>query len=313
MSTLLRVMRVFSSALILAVMISAAAGSPKRVNAGCEAGVTWTTNSEVTNHENSDTVNGKTTSTQDISISSEQHSDDGRTITDNQTFHRNANGSSHGTEDIQMTDSTGNACDSEGGPSKASRHSEDDTDEKGNRKLHMEEITEKNGKCIKNVRDMEWDSKGKLIKDTGWIETEIPCARWSLQIYMEFDNSVGSEIRKAGPNTYLIPLAANGNTFTGKYTGVWTTMGAGKCNWSGDAPVSYDVTAKEEKFGDQDELAFSVTESYSYAGIVAICPGADNQPINVSGSGTNTFTLPAEDGASWTDPVPGGSTYTLKK
>ena len=98
------------------------------------------------------------------------------------------------------------------------------------------------------------------------------------------------------------------NTYKGSYEGVFDNTVTGTCSGTGTLPISFDVTANKEKFGDNDELAFSVKVSQRRT-ITVSCGGqsmASDEPFTY----TQTFTLPAEDGAHWND---GLTTYTLRK
>ncbi len=127
--------------------------------------------------------------------------------------------------------------------------SDDDTDAKGNRKRHHEEFFEKDGKCTKTTRDWEWDAKGKLIKDTGWITTEVPCIDTSLEVC--WGGGLNSGVLSAiwGPDTAIVPLTVKDKTYTGQFTGDWKgKLTTDACNCSGTFPVTIDVKGQEDEF-----------------------------------------------------------------
>jgi hypothetical protein len=319
MKTLTRKVCVFCAALILAVVLTSATGSPRRAYAGCGSDVSWQIRSEMDDRQTSDTVGGKTTDTQDISSRSEQHSDNGQDSSDVQTNHVNPDGSSHDHEEYHYSDSQGKGCYSDGVPWKGDSRDDDDTDSKGNRKEHHEEIIEKNGKCEKYVRDREWDSKGKLIKETH-SNTDVPCGKYILEWSRVGNVSAGGVEVLWGPNTTKIYLEPKGDgTSKGNGEGVIDAKWVGKCVGFATQPFSVDVTAKEVKFGDQDELDFSVKVTMSSSGFIT-CDGKGISQSNPPVTFTNNFSIPIEDGATFTKvvPMPAGSgqitdTFTLKK
>lgn len=307
MKALIRIVGVLASALFLAVIITAATEPPKCAHAGCGSDTTWNTSSELNSSQSN-------TGTEDISSSSVQHSDDGQTYTDTQTHHKNADGSSTDHEETHYEDKSGNGCSSDGEPWTGDRTVDDETDKDGNRKEHIEEIIEKDGKCMKQVRDREWDRKGKLIKDTGWITTEVPCNKYILEFTREGNLSAGGITVHWGPDTAIIPLGLKSGNYTGSQNGSFHATVSGKCNGTYNYPESAEVTAKEDEFGD---LEFSVIVTMSMAGTLT-CPGGGGPLGNAPVTFTRTFTLPFEDGASKVFTVPMGSgqtvdTFTLKK
>ncbi len=308
MKTLKRMAGVLVVALFLAVAVTAVTEPPKCAHAGCGSSTTWNIWAESTDRQ--------TTDTEDISSHSVQHSDDGQTFEDTQTHHRNADGSSTDHEETDYDDKFGNGCSSDGEPMTGHRTRDEETDAEGNRKEHIEEIIEKNGKCMKQVRDREWDRKGKLIKDTGWITTEVPCSNYILEFTREGNLSAGGITIHWGPDTAIIPLGLKDGNYTGSQKGSFHATVSGKCTGTYNYPESAEVTAKEDEFGD---LEFSVSVTMSMAGTLT-CPGAGgggplgNAPVTF----TRTFTLPFEDGASKVFTIPMGSgqtvdTFTLKK
>ena len=315
MKTLTRKARLFGAALVLAMLLSGARGLPSRGYTECDRNTSWSVWSQWDDHQTHDSVGGRTTETEDTSTRSEQHSTRGEDWTDLQTHSRNADGSSHGHEEGHYTDNAGAGCYSDGIPQKWSHRSDDDTDSKGNRKEHFESISEKAGKCTKYVRDIEWDSKGKLIKDIS-SETDVPCGKYVLEVLYKGSISVSHSTITYGPNTAKVYLESDGNgTHTGSHEDRFDATMTGECTWSGVFPVAYDVIAKEVKFGDQDELDFSVNETKGRAATVSCWGGSGGVSIPVT-TNTYTFRLPPEDGASKTFSIPPGYvslTFTLRK
>jgi hypothetical protein len=209
MKKLMRKVSVFGAALILAMVLTSATGTPKCVYARCGDGVTSQIWSESNVRRTIDTVGGKTTNTQDVSHRYEINSDNGVDSTHLDTHHVNPDGSSHEHTETHATDQGigGNECypEENGKPWKADTRKDDDKDAKGNRKEHYEEIFDKNGKCTKYVRDREWDSKGNLIKETE-SRTDVPCGKWILEWKREGNLSVNGAMTHpvgAQHNKYL--------------------------------------------------------------------------------------------------------------
>jgi hypothetical protein len=296
----------FAAALILALTL----GPIGRACATCGS-VRHTVHSETTNRQTSTTQGGVTTDTQEVTVHSQVTGDQGDVWTEDSSTQKNADGSTHEHEQMHHEDPQG--CYADGEPWTGDETHDVTTDPKGNRKEHDEQIIEKNGKCVKSVRDQEWNAKGEQIKDTGWVDTEIPCSRWNLEVRIETAVQVGPVTEGWGPGLATIPLAADGNTYKGSYEGVFDYWMTGPCSGTGTVPLTFDVTANKEKFGDNDELAFSVKASGRRIATVN-CQGVVNSPDDPI-TLADTFTLPAEDGASWNDNS--GSlvsfTYTLKK
>jgi hypothetical protein len=315
MKTLTRKVFVFGAALILAMVLTSATGSPRRVYARCGTGVTSQIWSESNSRQTTDTVGGKTTSTQDWSNRLEINSDNGNDHSKSVTRHVNPDGSSHEHTETHGTDQGigGKECypEENGKPWGADTRKDDDKDAKGNRKEHYEEIFNKNGKCTKYVRDSKWDSKGNLIKKTE-STTDVPCGKYILEVsYKGFIDVTHSTITY-GPNTAKIYLETNANTYEGKYEGVFDAKMTGKCEGPGTFPVSYDVTAtKEDEFGEMD---FSVKGSRG-ASVTITCEGwGSGSDTEATKKNTYTFKLPAEDGASKTYAEGAITlTFTLKK
>jgi hypothetical protein len=313
MKTLTRKIWVFSTVIILAILLSGARGLPTRTYNECERNTSWSIWSVLDDRQTSDTVGGKTTETQDVSSRSEQHSSRGEETTDTQINRVNPDGSTHDHEETTYSDPEGKGCSSDGIPQKSRHSRDDDTDSKGNRKEHAEEIIEKNGKCVKNVRDWEWDAKGKLIKDTGWVSTDVPCSMYNLEVLYKGSIDVTHSIITYGPSTAVIQLEDKGDSYAGKLESVFDAKMTGKCNGSGTFPVFYEVTAtKEDEFGEMD---FIVKETKGASAVVA-CMGKSGTDTEPTKTKTYTFKLTAEDGASITFTIPPGYialTFTLKK
>lgn len=317
MKTLTRKVCVFSAALILAVVLTSATELPRRAYAGCGSDVSWQIRSEWDDSQTTHTVGGKTTDTQDTSTRSEQHSNNGQDSTSSDTHHVNPDGSSHGHHEFHYSDSEGKGCYSDGVPGKGDLRGDYDVDAKGNYKRHVESINEKGGKCTKYVDDYEWDSKGKLIKETH-TKTEVPCGKYNLEVSWKGTYTLpsGLETVTYGPNTAKVYLEPKGDgTYEGKYESVFDAKVTGVCIATGTIPVTFNITAKEVKFGDQDELEFSVKRSHVFSW-ATICPeiGLSGGSTSPTITHTHTFTLPAEDGASETSTSIGPIwTFTLKK
>jgi hypothetical protein len=220
MKILKRKIGLLVAALVLAAALVMVVGSPWQTNASCEGDVSWKIHNVIDDSSTTDTKGGKTTDTQSISSRTEQNSNNGQSITDNQTHYTNADGSSHEHEDIYYSDSEGKRCDSDGMPMTHHHTKDDDTDSKGNTKEHIEEIEEKNGKCVKSVRDFEWNAKGKLIKDTGWVDTEIPCSKYNLRVNFKGTKSLANMTATYGPNNIIVHLEDKGKIYEGKYESV---------------------------------------------------------------------------------------------
>jgi hypothetical protein len=185
-------------------------------------------------------------------------------------------------------------------------------DAEGNREEHIEEILEKDGKCIKRVWDRTWDRHGKPIKDTGWIETEIPCSTtYSLEVSVEGTISIPDGSIQWHPATVTIPLGRKNGIYTGNYQGEFKATQSGNCSGEGTIPETFDVTAKENEFGDL-EFTINRTTSVSASGS---CPSGSGSNTIPPISYTLTFTLPVRDGASWS--IGGGTepkwTYTFRE
>jgi hypothetical protein len=295
MKTLTRKVCVFVAALILAVVLTSATGTPRCVYARCGTGVTTQIWNETNIRQNTDTVGGKTSDTQDISERTEIHRDNGEDSAYSVTHHVNPDGSSHEHTESHGTDQGigGNECYPEmgGKPWKSDTRKDDDKDSKGNRKEHYEEIINKNGKCTKYVRDSEWDSKGNLIKNTE-SRTDVPCGKWILE-WKRVGNSSGDGVEILfGPNTTNIYLEPKGDgTYIGKGEGVCDQNYGGKCTGHLDRPFSVDVTAKEVKFGDQDELEFSMKATWGQRGFIT-CEGKSHDAGTPAVTVTNNFSIP---------------------
>jgi hypothetical protein len=318
MKTFVRKVGFFITALIFAVTLTAGTGLPRPAYNECERNTSWSIWNELDSHWTTTTKNGGTTTSGDWSSRSEQHSSRGEDWNKVNTHHWNPDSSSHGHEESSYSDPEGKGChNSDGIPRKWNSRRDEDTDSKGNRKEHIELIEEKNGKCEKWVRDREWDSKGNLIKDVK-STTEVPCGKWILEWSREGSTSEGSVSIQRGPNTAKIYLESTGaGTYKGNGEGVFDDKYSGLCTGWLTHPFSVDVTAKEVKFGGNDELDFSVKVTMRQVGSIT-CAGKSNDVGVPETPFTRTFSLPPEDGASWTDtfPMQGGQltdTFTLKK
>ncbi len=303
-----------AGALALALALGVAVSRPGRVDAGCGSDTTWTTSSSSFDRTTSDTSNGQTTTSQQTSTSSQQYSDDGQTFNDQQTRTVNPDGSSSEHEQTDYSDSTGNGCNSDGEPWKGSSSTDTETDPKGNRKQHHEEIIEKNGKCENYVRDREWNSQGKLIKDVE-STTVVPCKKFDLEYTREGNISAGGINVHWGPNQALIPVGLKNGVYEGSYEGAFDAKVSGKCSGAYTYPVTVKITGKEDEFHD---LEFTVVTTMSMTGTIA-CPGGGGPLGNAPVTFTRTFTIPDEDGARKTYDIPMASsgqttdTYVLKK
>jgi hypothetical protein len=313
MKIIIQIARIFGVALMLAALLSVTSESARRVHAGCGAGVGWGISSVQTSSQ--------TTHTQDYSSTSVQISDDGQTFTDHQSSHTNADGSSSSHEDMDYNDQYGNSCNSDGGPMSGHVTRDEETDKDGNRKEHYEEIIEKDGKCEKTVRDREWDRKGKLVKDTGFITTEIPCSRYNLEWDRKGNISMGGgHTVQFESFTVTVPLRAKGGAFEARtYEGNYQVNSrvtlTGKCSGTYAQPVSIEVTAKEDEF-DLELLHFSVKISLSLTGMTQ-CPEGSGMANSGTQTVTHDFTLHIEDKPTevW-QPLPGTDytyTFTIKK
>jgi hypothetical protein len=115
-----------------------------------------------------------------------------------------------------------------------------------------------------------------------------------------------------GPDTALIPLGLKNGTYTGSHEGQFHATATGMCNATAPVPVTFDITAKEDEFGD---LEFTITRSYSFSWNT-VCPGVSGASTTPTQTITDTFILPSENGASKTFSNAAGGpavTYTLKK
>jgi hypothetical protein len=313
MKTLMRKAPLLGAALIFALALSGARALPSGIYTECERNTSWSIWSVQDSRQTSDTTKGKTSETQDTSSRSEQHSSRGEDTTHNDTHHTNADGSGHEHEDFNYSDPTGQGCHNEGIPWKGGFSHDTDWDSKGNRKEHNEELIEKNGKCEKSVRDREWDSRGNLIKDTGWITTEVPCSHLSLQVTFEGTYSIPRTTLVYGPNTVMIPLETKDTrTYTGRYESVFDGTVTGFCTADVTWPVSINVTATED---DARDLEFSVQTTFSKPWTLGSCEGLPGPPhVGALVIPVHNFTLPADDGASTTISGPAVKwTYTVKE
>jgi hypothetical protein len=315
MNVLQRKVPILVAALTLAFLVSGARAFPRHAHTECERNTSWSIWNVQDDRQTSDTVNGKTSETQQTSSRTESHSSRGEDLSLNTTHTTNADGSYHEHQEAHYADNTGQGCGNDGVPQKGDNWSDTDVDSDGNRKEHWEDIIEKNGKCEKIVTDKEWDRTGKLIKDTE-TRTEVPCSKWYLEILYKGSISVTHSTITYGPNTAKVYLGrSNDGTYTGSYESVFDAEMTGECTGSGTFPVTYDITAKEVKFGDQDELDFTVDETKGRAATVSCWGGSGGVSLPIQ-TNNYTFSLAAEDGASWTHSIPPGYvtlTFTLRK
>jgi hypothetical protein len=294
---------------LLAALFITIMRSPQRAHATC--GATWHVWAEHTDRQTTDTEGGQTTETQDISSHSIQISDHGETTTSNESFHRNVDGSSTEHSEFTYEDKHGDGCNGDGEPWSGNNTRDVKTDAEGNSEEHIEEIIEKDGKCIKSVRDRAWDRTGKLIKDTGWKDTEIPCPTpYSLEVSVEGTISIPNGTIQWHPTTVTIPLARKGDIYTGTYQGEFKATQSGNCSGEGIILEIFDVTAKE----DLPDLAFTINRTTNVSAFGS-CPSGPGSNALPTISYTLPFTLPIRDGASWSI---GGSgepkwTYTFRE
>jgi hypothetical protein len=310
MKTLKRKAGLLAAALVLAAVLVLVMGSPRQAKAGCGSDVTTTISSQLDISQTSDTQNGRTVHTQDVSNRSEHHSDNGQDLSLTQTSHTNADGSSHSHQEIHSTDSEGKGCYSNGIPQKGDNSGDDDTDSEGNRKQHYEDIIEKNGKCEKIVTDKEWNSKGKLIKNVV-TKSEIPCSEYILEVDLKGSVSDSGSTLTYGPNKYKIYLEKkDAGLYTGKTESVYDFKLTGKCESFGAPPIAFDVTAKEDELRD---LEFFVKSDITMlmAGKCHTAKGA--LPRQQFSGEMLPFTLPEVDGASYKKSMPmaGGGDLTI--
>jgi hypothetical protein len=297
METLKLSARMVGAALILAVLLNAGVGLTESAVAQGSAGVSWQAQAQ--------NGSSQTDTTQTYTDRSQQHSSDGQDLTDDQTYKGNQDGSSVEHQDIEYSDGKGDS---------ASSHQDDQTDSNGNRSVHHEETTtDQNGNCQMLITDDVYDSHGNLTKHT---EKTVPCADFSLQVSLKGSATIGDLTTTWGPNTAVIHLEKNGNTYEGSYSGEFdSSLEGGECVGSGTYPVVIKVTAKEDEFQDLD---FSVQKTMS-ATLGGSCGSGSGSESIPAGTSIRTFTLPAVDGASnvYNYPMSGIGyltlTYTLKK
>jgi len=308
MTQLTRKSLIFVAALTLAVIFLLSASQARRVCATCGSTI-HTVNSEHTDRQVSDTKDGVTTNTEETSTHTVIIGDLGDVFTEDSTYNKNADGSSESHEHMHNEDPNG-CYDDDGEAWKGDVSIDITTDAKGNRKQHTEEIIEKNGKCMKHVHDMEWDSKGTKIKDKEY-DVEVPCTAYNLEYTFEgsLDNSQGTTMQ-FGPDTAVIPLALNNGVYEGFYKGDFHAAYSGKCSGSHIYPTQIDVKAKEDDFGD---LEVTMTETRSDTGAI-VCPEGQAPISGEPTSNSWTFTIKAEDGATYAESAAGFKfTYKLTK
>ena len=229
--------------------------------------------------------------------------------------HINLGGVSHQHEEFYYSDSKGIGSYSNGKPWKGSSKTDSDTDSKGDRKEHHEEIIEKDGTCEKYIRDDEYDKNNTLTKHTE-STSAIPCSEYSLQVSMNGTISYSGLKVMYGPNRAMIDLESRKDAYSGSYEGVFDVTVKGKCDSFDTFPIIIDAaTPKEDQFRYLD---FSVNISIGNS-FAALCLPAP-PPIKIPPvTDTLTFTLPAQDGATKIYRMSGGGsgrlalTFTLKK
>lgn len=133
-------------------------------------------------------------------------------------------------------------------------------------------------------------------------------SEFSLQVSWAGNYSLPSGLATAtyGPDTVTIPLESRGDTYVGTYEGIWHAIVTGTCTAAGSHPVSFNVTAPKNEFGDLD---LSVERSIIWSWDT-VCPGLSGGSTSSKQTYTYTFTLPREYGASKTF-SPGGPTWTF--
>jgi hypothetical protein len=139
--------------------------------------------------------------------------------------------------------------------------------------------------------------------------------KYVLEVLYQGFISVTHSTITYGPNTAKVYLENKQGTHEGGYEGEFDAKMTGECTGSGTFPVSYDVSAKEVKVGNQDELDFSVKETKGAMAAVA-CWGGSGGVTQPTKTNNYTFTLPPEVGASKTYSIPPGYvtlTFTLRK
>ncbi len=305
-----RIIVLLSAGMICALGLSLAPRLTKPALAGCGAGVSWQVWNQIDSRSTVDTSGGASTTTASWSSRSEQSSSVGENYSDVQTLQTHADGSSSSHEEMSYSDPNGQGCDSDGEPWSGRRTLDEDTDPRGNRKRHIEEYIKKNGKCMKWVKDTEWDSRGNVVKETE-SETEVPCSKYVLEIALDGSMSLPGEEITWGPNKAPIYLESKeDNNYQGSYEGVFDSSFSGECVGEGTFPVRFEVAGKEDEFG---ELEFDVTATMAMS-ISMACESGAGTAAGPSATGTITVVLPQEDGASKsisTGPVT--YTFTLRK
>jgi hypothetical protein len=283
MKSLIRKAGSLVATLVLTAVLSAAGGMPERVYSRPGAGETWHIHTEDYNRQTTDTSNGTTTDTQDISLSSDSYSDDGQSRSDLQTNHADGDGSYNDHQETSWTNSKG-----EGGASRTTT----DTDANGNWKSHTEWIWRENGKCEYIIEDKVYEKKTNLITTT---TKRLPCPRFSLQVVMKGHTSIGGSELTYGPNTVWIALEDKGDdTSKGNFEGTFNATVFGECNGAGTFPVTFDVTAVEDRFE-----VMKIEVKLSLGGVISItCLGASGSGTMPTTKNTFNFELPAEEGAT---------------
>jgi hypothetical protein len=301
----------FSIALFLAIILSLSVSPTIHVCATCGSTMHYV-RSERTDRQTSDTKNGVTTETEKTTDRTVIVGDRGDVYTHSSTVNKNADGSSSEQEDYHLEDPDG--CYAAGEPWKGDLSRGDTKDPNGNRKRHQEEFFEKDGKCIKTVRDWEWNAKGELIKDTGWITTEVPCLRTSLEVRWGGELTSGVLSVIWGPETSVVPLTVKDKRYTGQFTGEWKgKLTTDACNCSATFPVTIDVKGLEDEF---EIIEFTVTINRG-AMANCMCLGKSGSGGEIPKPEIYNFKLPAQGGATVTMDEANGAvktktTFTLK-
>jgi hypothetical protein len=310
MGKLSRLIFLCSAALLLGLILTIVLDTPKPVCATCGS-KEHVVRSEHTDLQTSDTKNGVTTNTDQVNIISVVVGDQGDISTENSSFNKNSDGSSESHENMHNEDPEG-CIDGDGEPMKADTKRDVKKDTKGNTKEHREQTVEKNGKCIKITHEWEWNEKGELIKDTGLVETEVPCpSKYSLEVYGE--GEIGGWIHYKFEKL-VIPLARQGDVYTGSAQGELKTEGSNQGNTTeGTYLKNYEVTAQQDEFGVlQFTIHISVVDSR--VTITTAEGGAASGNGGPSDEGTLNFPLEADDGASYSYGDGQGTwTYTLRE
>ncbi len=298
MKAIIRYLGTVLVALVLAIGLGAGTELPNSRVAEAQLGVNW----DIGVTDTSFTSLGPSGPTQNTSSDSHRTSDDGETEDDHQSSQKNEDGSGSEQENFTHDDAQ---CRKSGG---YSRHTT--IDKNGNRTVHTQTVWYENGKCEIVVTDAKFDKNNNPI---GKPETKkYPCAQYKLEMAFKGTAFAGFATMEWGPHKAVIPLTDDNGTLRGSYEGQFNGVMTGECNGYAIYPVSVQVTAVEDEFEDLEftvELAMSMQFSAS-------CPDVSASNSMSFPKGTKTFTLPAQDGASYVMGTPGGElayTFTLRK